>query len=118
MDLIGIQVSHAMWGVGTIVAHEGVCLSVELVDVTKPFIYPDAIGKFISATDPSVQAAILADIQAAKEAKQAQDAQKAQTVTTDIRPRVRSQKAKQSLRLTIPKRSTVYSFTTVQLKAV
>lgn len=68
MDLIGIQVSHAMWGVGTIVAHEGVCLRVEFADVTKPFIYPDAIGKFISAIDPSVQAAILADIQAAKAA--------------------------------------------------
>ena len=94
MDLIGIQVSHAMWGVGTIVAHEGVCLSVEFADVTKPFIYPEAIGKFISATDPSVQAAILADIQAAKEAKQAQEAQKVQTLTTATSSRVKSQKAK------------------------
>ena len=94
MDLIGIQVSHAMWGVGTIVAHEGVCLRVEFADVTKPFIYPDAIGKFISAIDPSVQAAILADIQATKEAMRAQEAQKTQTATIATSPCVKSQKPK------------------------
>lgn len=94
MDLIGIQVSHAMWGVGTIVAHKGVCLSVEFADVTKPFIYPDAIGKFISAIDPSVQAAILADIQATKNTKQAQQAEEVQTINTATSPRAKSQKAK------------------------
>lgn len=68
MNLIGIQVSHAHWGVGQIIAHEGRVLTVEFPGKTTRLIYPDAIGNHIQATDPSVHAAILADIQAAKDA--------------------------------------------------
>ena len=72
MNLIGIQVSHAKWGIGRIIAQEGVCLTVEFPDTTTRFIYPDAIGKFIKATDPNVQAAILQEIEDTKAAAIAQ----------------------------------------------
>lgn len=57
MDLIGIQVSHSQWGIGTIIAHEGICLTVAFPDTTKRFIYPNAIGTHIQATDPSIHSA-------------------------------------------------------------
>ena len=66
MNLIGIQVSHAQWGVGKIIAHDEITLTVEFPGKTARFIYPTAIGTNIQATDPSVQAAILQDIEDAK----------------------------------------------------
>lgn len=95
MNLIGIKVSHAKWGVGTIIAHQGICLSVEFAETTTRFIYPDAIGQFIQATDPDIQAAIIADIQAAKDATaQARQTQSA-TATVSTEPvRTRTARAK------------------------
>ena len=62
MSLIGIQVSHAQWGAGKIIAHDGKILTVEFPGKITRFIYPDAIGTHIQATDPIVHAAILRDI--------------------------------------------------------
>lgn len=83
MDLIGIQVSHSQWGIGTIVAHEGICLTVAFPDATKRFIYPAAIGQHIQAVDPDIHAAIVADIQAearkeVEAAKAAEEAKRAE----------------------------------------
>lgn len=95
MDLIGIQVMHSQWGIGKIITHDGVCLTIAFSDTTKRFIYPDAIGKYIQATDPNVHAAIVADIQSAKEAaSQAVQAQSVAAPVSSEPTRVRTVKVK------------------------
>lgn len=66
MNLIGIQVSHAQWGVGQIIAHDEITLTVEFLEKAIRFLYPSAIGTHIQATDPAVHAAILQEIEDAK----------------------------------------------------
>lgn len=69
MELIGIQVSHSQWGNGQIIAHDGKVLTVEFPGKITRFIYPDAIGTHIQATDSAIHAAILQDIEDAKAAE-------------------------------------------------
>ena len=65
--MIGIKVEHSVFGLGTIIAHEGKCITVEFFDKTSKFIYPDAFEKFIKAVDPDVQDKIINSINDARE---------------------------------------------------
>ena len=80
MELIGIQVSHSQWGNGQIIAHDGKVLTVEFPGKITRFIYPDAIGTHIQATDSAIHAAILQDIEDAKAAEIAKQKEIEETV--------------------------------------
>ena len=68
MELIGLKVKHAMFGVGTITEKDGNYITVEFAAKTTKFVYPDAFEKFIKAEDSAVQQAIVDEINDAKAA--------------------------------------------------
>lgn len=78
MELIGLNVKHAVFGVGTITKQDDNCITVEFAARTTKFVYPDAFEKFIKAEDPAVQQAIADEINdakaAAKQKRQAEEA--------------------------------------------
>lgn len=51
MNLINEEISHEVFGQGNIVEHEGAIVTVEFNQAVKKFVYPDALGKFITLTD-------------------------------------------------------------------
>lgn len=68
MELIGLKVNHAVFGVGTIIEKDGNYITVEFSAKTTKFVYPDAFEKFIKAEDPAVQQAISDKVNDAKAA--------------------------------------------------
>ncbi len=62
MNLIGIRVKHAVFGVGTITELVGNCITVEFSAKTTKFIYPDSFEKFIKAENADIQASIIKSI--------------------------------------------------------
>lgn len=68
MELIGLKVKHAVFGVGTITEKDGNYITVEFAAKTTKFVYLDAFEKFIKAEDSVVQQAIVDEINDAKSA--------------------------------------------------
>lgn len=66
MELIGLKVKHAVFGIGTITKKDGNYITVEFAAKTTKFVYPDAFEKFIKAEDAAVQQAIMDGINEAK----------------------------------------------------
>ena len=73
MELIGLKVKHAVFGVGTITEKDGNYITVEFAAKTTKFVYPDAFEKFIKVEDSVVQQAIMDEINNAKK-RQAEEA--------------------------------------------
>lgn len=80
MELIGLKVKHAVFGIGTITEKDGNYITVEFAAKTTKFIYPDAFEKFIKAEDPAVQQAIADEINnataAAEQKRHAEEAER------------------------------------------
>ncbi len=51
MNLINEEITHEVFGQGNIVEHEGSIVTVAFNQEVKKFVYPDALGKFITLTD-------------------------------------------------------------------
>lgn len=51
MNLINEEITHKVFGEGNIVDHDGAIITVDFNDDIKKFVYPDAIGKFITLND-------------------------------------------------------------------
>lgn len=84
MELIGLKVKHAVFGVGTITEKDSNYITVEFAAKTTKFVYPDAFEKFIKAEDPAVQQAIADEINDAKAAtKQKRQAEEAARKTAE-----------------------------------
>ncbi|MBS7345417.1 MAG: malate synthase [Caryophanon sp.] len=67
MDLINKEVTHAKWGVGTIMAHEDTIVSIRFEGVDKKFVYPDAFEQHLAMKNDE-DAAYFNSMMAAKEA--------------------------------------------------
>lgn len=65
--MVGVNVKHAVFGIGTITEYSNNYITVEFSEKTCKFVYPDAFEKFIKAKDEAVHKAILDRIQAAKD---------------------------------------------------
>ena len=66
MKLLGLAVTHPMFGTGVVTDQVGNYLTVEFPAKTTRFVYPDSFEKFIKAKDEEVQASIVAEINAMK----------------------------------------------------
>lgn len=51
MDLINQKITHKVFGEGSIVSHDDSLITVDFNNETKVFVYPDAIGDFITLKD-------------------------------------------------------------------
>jgi len=71
MNLQGQEIIHKTFGKGTVIDHSADCLAILFNEEQKRFIYPDAFTKFITATDPEVNAAIMKEIAGTEAAKTA-----------------------------------------------
>lgn len=67
MNLIGITVKHALWGIGTVIKFDGKNLTVELQKETKLFVYPDSFEKFLKAENTTIQSSIDQEIELIKQ---------------------------------------------------
>ena len=56
MNLINEEVTHKVFGEGSIVDHEESIVTIEFKKDTKKFVYPDAFGKFIKLNDRNIAA--------------------------------------------------------------
>ena len=78
MELIGLKVKHAVFGVGTITERDGNYITIEFAAKITKFVYPDAFEKYIKAEDPAVQQTIVDSIidakAAAEQKRQAEEA--------------------------------------------
>ena len=70
MELIGLKVKHAVFGVGTITERDGNYITIEFAAKITKFVYPDAFEKFIKAEDSELQQAIMDEINNAKAASE------------------------------------------------
>lgn len=68
MELVGLKVKHAVFGVGKITEKDGNYITVEFAAKTTRFVYPDAFEKFIKAEDSVEQQAIADEVNNAKAA--------------------------------------------------
>ena len=59
-----LQVRHKVFGVGTVVAHDGKYIKVKFDSAEKNFVYPDSFEKFLTLADGTVTDEILADLAA------------------------------------------------------
>lgn len=66
-ELLSLAVRHNIFGTGVITEVAGNHITVQFASKIARFLYPDSFEKFIVAVDPSVQAAIMAEISAAKQ---------------------------------------------------
>ena len=66
MNLIGIKVKHAAFGIGVITEKTDSYITVEFAAKTTKFVYPDAFEKFIKAEAADVQQTIIDNINAVK----------------------------------------------------
>ena len=57
MNLISEEVTHKVFGEGSIVEHEESIVTIEFDQDIKKFVYPDAFGKFITLNDQNIAAA-------------------------------------------------------------
>ena len=64
-----LQVRHKVFGVGTVVAHDGKYIKVKFDSAEKNFVYPDSFEKFLTLADGTVTDEILADLAATNERK-------------------------------------------------
>lgn len=51
MNLINEEVTHVVFGEGSIVEHDGSIITVDFNEDIRKFVYPDAFGKFITLND-------------------------------------------------------------------
>lgn len=72
MDLLNLKVKHKVFGEGIITKISGNYLTVKFAAKESKFVYPDSFEKFIVADDASVQEAIIAEINVAKQAVEEQ----------------------------------------------
>ena len=103
MELIGLKVKHAIFGAGVIAAQVDNYVTEEFAAKTTTFVYPDSFEKFIKAEDESVQAAIVAEINAMKVAadqkRQAEETarkiaeEQRRAVTAVVAPRAKKSKS-------------------------
>ena len=77
MDLIGMKVKHKVFGEGTVTACEEAndgtkssYITVEFAAKTSKFLYPDALGKFITAVDEEVNNQLLSETTGERKAKE------------------------------------------------
>ena len=68
MELVGMKVSHAMFGIGVITEKANNYITVEFTAKTSKFIFPDAFEKYIKAKDANLQKAIIDSISETKAA--------------------------------------------------
>lgn len=71
-DLLNMKVKHKAFGEGIITEVSDNYLIIKFAAKESKFVYPDAFEKFIVAEDASVQAEILEEINAAKQAAEVQ----------------------------------------------
>jgi hypothetical protein len=71
-ELINLNVKHKLLGKGIITEVSGVYITVQFDSKKSKFLYPDSFEKFIVAEDSSVQSAIMAKINAAKQVAEEQ----------------------------------------------
>jgi hypothetical protein len=69
MVLQNLQVRHKVFGLGTVVAHDGKYIKVKFDSAEKNFVYPDSFEKFLTLADGSVSDEILADLNVTNERK-------------------------------------------------
>lgn len=62
MELIGLRVKHATFGVGTITEQDDNYITVAFATKVTKFVSPDAFEKYIRAEDDDIQTQILANI--------------------------------------------------------
>ena len=73
MDLVGKRFKHKLFGVGVVSAHEKGILTIDFPEKTSKVVYNEEnYRKFLVAEDPEVEAAILQEFAALKDAKQQQ----------------------------------------------
>ncbi len=72
VELLNLAVKHKVYGTGVITEVAGNHITVQFDSKAAKFLYPDSFEKFIMAVDPSIQAAILDEIIALKQAVEAQ----------------------------------------------
>ena len=65
-----LQVRHKVFGVGTVVAHDGKYIKVKFDSAEKNFVYPDSFEKFLTLADGSTSEVIDTDLQTVKAQKQ------------------------------------------------
>jgi hypothetical protein len=58
MNLINEEITHKVFGNGSIVNHEGSVITVDFNDGIKKFVYPDAFGKFIKLNNRNTAQAL------------------------------------------------------------
>jgi len=68
MDLLGKKIKHKAFGVGTVSGQDESHITIDFPAKTSTFVYPTAFENFLTADDPDIQKAVLAEIQAAKDA--------------------------------------------------
>ena len=69
MVLENLQVRHKVFGLGTVVAHDGKYIKVKFDSAEKNFVYPDSFEKFLTLADGTVSDEILADLNVTIERK-------------------------------------------------
>ena len=69
MVLENLQVRHKVFGLGTVVAHDGKYIKVKFDSAEKNFVYPDSFEKFLTLADGTVSDEILADLNVTNERK-------------------------------------------------
>lgn len=78
MNLIGQKIKHKAYGIGTVVKMDDDShVTIEFAAKTSTFQYPQAFEMFLTAEDDKVQADVMKDLQAMKEAIEAEKAAKA-----------------------------------------
>lgn len=96
MKMEGLLVKHKIFGTGKVAKLEGKVLFVTFKNKDLKFIYPDAFTTFIQAADPTDQAAILQEIEDAKEAVIAQKKAAEEAKRAEIKKQIAEANAKKS----------------------
>ena len=95
MDLVGKRFKHKVFGVGVVSAHEKGILTIDFPAKPIMIVYNEEnYRKFLVAEDPEVEAAILQEFAALKEAKQQQVINDMLAKQKKVEPKAETAKAK------------------------
>ncbi|NLJ65414.1 MAG: hypothetical protein GX337_08515 [Christensenellaceae bacterium] len=86
MNLLGLKVKHNVFGDGVVIEKVDSYITVEFVEKTAKFAYPDVFEKFLKAEDVDVQTNIIKEIEMIKvETEQKRKAEEANKASEKIR---------------------------------
>ena len=96
MNMEGLLIKHKTFGTGTVTKFDGKFLTVAFANKVSAFQYPTAFTSFIQAADPTVQAAILQEIEGMKAAVIAQQKAAEEAKRAEIEKQVAEASAKKA----------------------